>query len=223
MAGFTLEAVTAHRGGALVLDGVSASIPAGLCTALVGPSGAGKTSLLRLLNRLEEPSHGQVCWNGRPLPDYDVRELRRTVGLVAQQPTLLTDTLAEEVRVGERSLTEDRLAELLSGVGLPPDFAARSTTGLSTGEAQRVCLARALAVRPRALLLDEPTAALDAASVEAIERTIAEFAAAGGTVVLVSHHAEQVRRLSGHVLVLTRGRLAEAGDPAHVAYLRATS
>jgi putative ABC transport system ATP-binding protein len=220
MSGFLLESVIAHRGGALVLDGVSASIPAGVCTAVAGPSGAGKTSLLRLLNRLDEPSGGQVVWDGRPLASHDVRVLRRTVSLVAQQPTLLTGTVADELRVGERSLTRKQSVELVGRVGLPAGFLARSTTGLSTGEAQRLCLARALAVRPRVLLLDEPTAALDRASALAIERAIADVVTRGGAVVLVSHHTEQIRRLAGHVLVLDGGRLAESGEPDHVDYLR---
>jgi putative ABC transport system ATP-binding protein len=223
MSGFELETVTAHRGDALVLDGVSAIIPAGVCTALTGPSGAGKTSLLRLLNRLDEPSHGQISWDGRPLPGYDVRVLRRKVSLVAQQPTLLTSTIADELRAGERSVIPGRAVELLDQVGLPVDFLVRSTTGLSTGEAQRVCLARALAVRPQALLLDEPTAALDQTSVRAIEQTITDFVTVGGTVVLVSHRADQIRRLSGHVLVLDRGRLAETGGPGNINYLEAAS
>jgi putative ABC transport system ATP-binding protein len=221
MSGFLLESVVAHRGGALVLDGVSASIPAGVCTAVAGPSGAGKTSLLRLLNRLDEPSGGQVFWDGRPLASYDVRALRRTVSLVAQQPTLLTGTIADELRVGERSLTREQSIDLLDRVGLPSGFPARPTTGLSTGEAQRVCLARALAVRPRALLLDEPTAALDQTSALAIERAIADIVAQGATVVLVSHRPDQIRRLAAHVLVLDGGRLAETGEPEHMDYLRA--
>ena len=220
MLGFLLESVVAHRGGALVLEGVSASIPARVCTAVAGPSGAGKTSLLRLLNRLDEPSGGQVCWDGRPLASYDVRVLRRTVSLVAQQPTLLTDTIADELRIGKRSLTREQSIELLGRVGLPLGFLARSTAGLSTGEAQRLCLARALAVRPQVLLLDEPTAALDRASALAIERAIGDVVTRGGTVVLVSHHTDQIRRLAGHVLVLDGGRLAESGAPEHVDYLR---
>jgi putative ABC transport system ATP-binding protein len=220
MSGFMLESVIAHRGGALVLEGVSASIPAGVCSAVAGPSGAGKTSLLRLLNRLDEPSRGQAFWDGRLLTSYDVRVLRRTVSLVAQQPTLLTGTIADELRIGERSLTRKQSIELLGRVGLPSGFLARSTAGLSTGEAQRLCLARALAVRPRVLLLDEPTAALDQASTLAIERVIADIVAQGGTVVLVSHRTDQIRRLAGHVLVLNGGRLTETGEPERMDYLR---
>jgi putative ABC transport system ATP-binding protein len=119
-------------------------VPAGVCTALVGPSGAGKSTLLRLLNRLEEPSGGTVCLQNRPLADWDVLALRRRVGLVAQQPVLLTDHVADDLRVGRPDLGEDQAARLLRQVGLPTAMLSRPTVGLSGGEAQRVCLARAL-------------------------------------------------------------------------------
>jgi putative ABC transport system ATP-binding protein len=204
---FSLERVTVRRGGALVLDRVTCLIPAGACTAVTGPSGAGKTTLLRLLNRLEEPDVGRVCLEGRALPDLDVLALRRRVALVAQAPVLLTSRVLDELRAGRPDLTEGQAAALLDRVSLPAQMLTRSTAGLSGGEAQRLCLARALAARPEVLLLDEPTSALDAASAHAVEQVATSFVGAGGSVVLVSHDSGQTGRIAGHLLVLRAGQL----------------
>jgi putative ABC transport system ATP-binding protein len=217
---FALEQVTVRRGAATLLNAVTCRIPASACTALVGPSGAGKTTLLRLLNRLEEPVGGTVTFQGRLLPDWDVLTLRRRVTLVGQQPVLLTDTVLDDLRVGRRDLDEPRAAALLERVHLSAAYLHRATVGLSGGEAQRVCLARALAVNPQALLLDEPTSALDAVGAATVERVVRELAVDGLTVVLVSHNTAQARRVSDQVLVLDSGRLVEQGRAHHVGYLK---
>lgn len=217
---FALERVTVRRGGSVILNAVTCRIPAGECTALVGPSGAGKSTLLRLLNRLQEPSDGTVHFLDRPLPTWDVLALRRRVGLVGQQPVLLTDRVLDDLRVGRPDLGEEQAATLLDQVGLPASMLARATAGLSGGEAQRVCLARALAVEPEVLLLDEPTSALDPASAMAVETTARDLITAGLTVVLVSHNAAQARRIADQVLVLRAGRLAASGPAHEAAYLK---
>ncbi|TDO48470.1 putative ABC transport system ATP-binding protein [Kribbella sp. VKM Ac-2527] len=217
---FTLEEVSVRRGQALLLDSVGIEIRAGSCTALVGPSGAGKSTLLRLLNRLGEPTGGRVLLHGRPLPEFDVLALRRRVGLVAQAPTLLTERVLDDLRVGRQELTEDEAAKLLERVGLPDSMLERPTAGLSGGEAQRVCLARTLAVKPEVLLADESTSALDPASTAAVEAVFKQLAADGMTVVLVSHDAAQARRIADEAVVLTAGRLVEHGPVAQVAYLQ---
>jgi len=217
---FTLEQVTVRYGTATLLDAVTCRIPASACTALVGPSGAGKTTLLRLLNRLEEPVAGTVTFHGRPLPDWDVLTLRRQVTLVGQQPVLLTDTVLDDLRVGRPELDGEQAAALLERVHLPAAYLGRATANLSGGEAQRVCLARALAVTPQALLLDEPTSALDAVGAAAVEGVVRELAADGLTVVLVSHNTAQARRVCDQVLVLDSGRLVEQGRADRVGYFK---
>ena len=221
MGGFTLDAVTVTRGPARLLDAVSGCIQAGRCTAVIGPSGAGKSTLLRVLNRLEDPTAGRVLLDGKPIGEMDVPGLRRRVGLVAQRPVLLTDRVADELRVGRRDLSAEQSLALLQRVGLPADFAARGTAELSGGEAQRLCLARALAVEPEVLLLDEPTSALDGLTAALIADLARDHVAGGGTVVLVSHDLAVVRRVAHHVLVLDHGRLVASGPPTEIDYLEA--
>jgi putative ABC transport system ATP-binding protein len=219
----SLEDVHVVRDGVTVLDGITAQIAPGRCTALAGPSGAGKTTLLRLLDRLEEPSSGTVLLHGRPLPSYDVLEVRRRVGLVQQVPVLLGATVLEDLRVGRPTLTEAEAVDLLGRVGLQEQSLARPTASLSGGEAQRLCLGRALAVGPEVLLLDEPTSALDAVAAMSVERVVRALVADGLTAVLVSHDLRQARRLADDVLVLRAGRVEEAGPAADSDYLAGAS
>jgi putative ABC transport system ATP-binding protein len=218
-AALTLEDVTVRRGNAVLLDTVTCQMPIGVCTVLVGPSGAGKSTLLRLLNRLDEPTSGTVRLHGVPLPSVDVLALRHRVGLVAQQPVMLADRVLDDLRVGCPDLDRREAAALLERVHLPAGLLGRGTADLSGGEAQRVCLARALAVGPQVLLLDEPTAALDAASAAAINGVVRDLVSDGLTVVLVSHDIAQARGLAGHALVLRGGRLVEHGPVRDIAYL----
>lgn len=204
---FEVAGVDVVKAGAPVLRDVDATVAAGRCTALLGPSGAGKSTFLRLLNRLEEPTRGRVLLHGRPLPSYDVRGLRRRVGLVQQRPIALAPTVLDDLRVGRPDLPEEEAGNLLERVGLDSAWFGRDPATLSGGEAQRVCLARALAVRPEVLLLDEPTAALDAGGAAAVEAVLRALGAAGATTVLVSHDLRQARRLADDVLHLQGGRV----------------
>ena len=216
-----LDAVTVRAGsGAVLLDAVTAQVAPGRCTAVVGPSGAGKSTLLRLLDRLEEPTSGTVLFHGAPLPSYDVREVRRRVGLVQQAPVLLGATVLDDVRTG-RAVDEREAASLLDRAGLPGLPLDRPTAGLSGGEAQRLCLARALAVQPEVLLLDEPTSALDSRAAGAVEAVVRALVRDGLTAVLVTHDLAQAARLADDVLVLDGGRLVEAGPAASSRHLRA--
>jgi putative ABC transport system ATP-binding protein len=221
MRGFTFDHVTVTSGPARLLDDVSAQIEPGQCTAIVGPSGAGKSTLLRLLNRLEEPTTGRVLLDNTPITQADVLALRRRVGLVAQRPILLTDRVTNELRVAHADLPAEQTAALLERVGLSDAFGQRRTAELSGGEAQRLCLARALAVEPEVLLLDEPTSALDGPNASLIGDLARDHVAAGGTVVLVSHDLTVVRHVAHRVLALHRGRLVAAGAPDEIDYLEA--
>jgi putative ABC transport system ATP-binding protein len=142
----------------LVVD-ASFEVRKGEMLAIVGPSGSGKSSLLRLLNRLDEPTSGTVYLDGTDYRQIAPRELRRRVGMVTQRAFLFPGTVAENLRFGPRQrgdpLTDRRIEEVLAGVGLA-GYGSRDVANLSGGEAQRVSFARALANSPEVLLLDEP-------------------------------------------------------------------
>jgi putative ABC transport system ATP-binding protein len=179
-----------------VIDGFSARIPVDGLTAIVGPSGSGKTTLLRLLNRLDDPDEGSVLFDGRDVRDYDVLELRRRVQLVGQVPVPFAGTVADNLGPA--------CAELLERVALMPALAGRPADVLSVGEAQRMCLARALGRRPDCLVLDEPTSALDSTAKVGIERLIRALADEGLTVVMVTHELRQAAELADRVVEVRR-------------------
>jgi len=174
-----------------IISGFSARIPADGLTVIVGPSGAGKTTLLRLLNRLDDPDAGCVLFDGRDVRDLGVLELRRRVQLVGQVPVTFAGSV--DTNPGRDVTVCDR-------VGLPSVLAAREADRLSVGEAQRLCLARALARQPDVLALDELTSALDTGSKGGIERLIRGLADDGLTVVMVTHEPRHAAELADHVI-----------------------
>lgn len=208
---FELEDVTATRAGRVVFEGLRADLAEG-ATGIVGPSGVGKSTLLRLLNRLADPTAGTIRYRGRDLREYDVLELRREVGLVPQLPALLEGTVADNVLYGPRLAKQDAdVAGNLRLAGLDPAFEPRRADALSVGEQQRVMLARTLALQPSVLLLDEPTSALDDTTKAAIEGTLRDLRERLGlSFVLVTHDLDQAARLADRVLVLESGALREA-------------
>ena len=217
---FELEGICLTRGGAPVLDDFDAVIEEG-ATAITGPSGSGKSSLLRLLDRLADPDSGRILYRGAPIAERDVLELRREVGLVPQLPALVPGTVEDNLDYaaglgpagagsGDRPVT----GELLDLAGLAGSYAGRDSYQLSVGEAQRAMLARALAVRPQVLLLDEPTSALDAAATEAVERALIGLRERIGlSIVLVTHDPAQAERLADRSIEIRPLERAVAGDP----------
>jgi ABC-type iron transport system FetAB ATPase subunit len=188
------EGLAVARGGRVVLRGIDLCVRAGEVTALVGPSGAGKSSLLRCLVRLDEPAGGRVLVDGRDADEIAPCELRRRVGLVAQAPVMLPGDVRANLAYGLDAPAG--LADALAATGLDVGFLDRDARALSGGEAARVAVARALTRDPRALLLDEPTAALDreaAAPVEALVRSLAER---GLGILIVTHDDAQAERVA---------------------------
>jgi ABC-type proline/glycine betaine transport system ATPase subunit len=206
---FDLDGVSCSRAGRTVLADVTLALADGT-TALVGPSGAGKSTLLRLLNRLADPATGTVRYRGRDVRDYDVLALRREVALVPQLPSLIDATVAENIGYGAALLgRECDTGEFLALAGLPDPFAERPARQLSVGEQQRVMLARALALKPLVLLLDEPTAALDGQSRDAVERTLLDLRdQLSASMIIVTHDHAQARRLTDRMVHLENGRIA---------------
>lgn len=207
-----LERVSWSAGPTPLLNEVSITIDAGRRLVVMGPNGAGKSLLLRLCHGLIEPTGGRIRWaSGEARP--------KTQAMVLQRPVLLRRTAAENLDypLALRRLPEaDRreiVAKSLARFGLEP-LATRPARRLSGGEQQRLALARAWAMRPQILFLDEPSSALDPAATRLIEEAIAGFSADGITIVMTTHDLGQARRLAEDVAFLHRGRLVEQGTAA---------
>jgi len=205
--------VSLRRGGETILEGIRFSTNGRGLFVVFGPSGAGKTSLLRLVNRLEECHAGRILLDGRDIRELPPQRLRRRVGMIFQEPRLLPGTVEHNVRfpAAHHGIPVD-VEALLGAVGLK-GFAGRPVTTLSAGQKQRVAIARALAVNPRVLLLDEPTSSLDRESARRIETLLHDRVEAGRLEVLfVTHSRSQALRLGGRGIVLDRGRIVFDGE-----------
>jgi osmoprotectant transport system ATP-binding protein len=209
-------------GGVEVLRGVSLDIPTGELLALVGESGSGKTTMLKTINRLVEPTVGRVLIDHKANGTADPVLLRRTVVMVFQRFALFPHmTVGENVAVVPRLLgwpdarVASRVEELLELVGLAPSrFRDRSPRALSGGQQQRVGLARALAARPRVLLMDEPFGALDPPTREALGNECRRLHhALGLTTVMVTHDMAEALLLADRIAVLHCGELLQVGTP----------
>jgi len=213
---FTLRAVDQERAGRRTLSGVDLDLPRREVVALVGPSGAGKTSLIRLLNRLDDPVAGTIAFDGTAIDDVPIRELRRRVGFVFQTPVMFTGTVRSNLETAVALAANGRqlpdVAEGLRLAGLDDSFLNRDADRLSGGERQRVSLARALMTAPEVLLLDEPTSALDPEVAEQLMLTVRRLADdVGVTIIMVTHRLEEARSASTHLVLLEAGRVIESG------------
>ncbi len=195
-------------GGAEILKGVDASMPQAQITTVTGASGAGKSTLLRSINRLIEPTEGEVYLDGAPTGAMDPLKLRRRVGMVFQLPALFAETVEDDILYGPRLLGKQADAlRLLKLVGLDDSMRERDPQSLSVGQQQRVSIARSLALDPEVLLMDEPTSALDEAARRHVEQLILDLnRRLGLTIILVSHDLSQVERVADRVILLLDGR-----------------
>jgi ABC-type cobalamin/Fe3+-siderophores transport system ATPase subunit len=202
------------RGGRVVARGVDLVVGAGEVMALVGPSGAGKSSLLRCVVRLDEPAGGTVLVDGRDAASIEPCALRRRVGLVMQAPVMLPGDV--RANLGYGLAAPDKLEEALEASGLDRSFLDRPARELSGGEAARVAIARALARGPGALLLDEPTAALDRESAAAVESLVGALARRGLAILIVTHDEAQAARVATTATRLERGAVTAQGPAGEV-------
>lgn len=202
----TLDALRYDAGGRTLIDAVSLRIEAGRRTLILGPNGAGKSVLMRLMHGLIEPTAGRILWNGGSGMPVQAMVFQRPVMLRRSVLDNVTYALAlAGVPSAER---RQRALEVLERVGLA-HLAARPARVLSGGEQQRVALARAWALRPRVLFLDEPTASLDPGASAEVERLIRIIADDGCSIVMVTHHLGQARRLADDIVFVDAGRITE--------------
>jgi osmoprotectant transport system ATP-binding protein len=234
-----LDDVAKAFGQGLAVRGLSLSVPAGAFVALVGASGSGKTTTLKMINGLVVPDQGEVRIDGRPIREQPGPILRRSMGYVFQGVGLFPHlTVAENIAATPRLLGWGaasifaRQVELLDMVGLPQDYAGRMPDQLSGGERQRVGVARALAARPSIMLMDEPFGALDPVTRDALGTAYrALHEQLGLTTVMVTHDVQEAVLLADRIVVMKAGQvladdvprrlLTDPGDP-DVAALMAT-
>jgi tungstate transport system ATP-binding protein len=196
-------------GGKQLLEDINFTLQAGPCSVVLGPNGAGKTLILRLCHGLLQPSGGSIEWCG-PGAMHANREL----AMVFQRPLLLRRSVAANVdyplrlRGIPRRERTSRSERVLAATGLDV-LADRGARSLSVGEQQRLALARAWALRPQVLLLDEPAASLDPTASRALESAIRAIREDGTKIVMTTHDMAQARRMANEVLFLHRGRLLE--------------
>jgi putative ABC transport system ATP-binding protein len=207
--------ISLQRARCRVLSDVDAGFQSGLVTAIVGPSGAGKTSLLRCLNRLEEPLAGEVLLDGADIRSLDPTALRKRVGMIFQTPILFDGSVRSNLSYG-LDLVDDGALEALDAVGLQGSFLDRDSTALSVGQGQRVCIARALVRGPEVLLMDEPTSALDKDATARIESLIRHLAEGDLAVALVTHNLAQASRVADRAVLLVEGRVQAHGSTHEV-------
>jgi len=204
-----LEDVVFTVGDRRIIDGISVTLAAGTRSVIVGPNGAGKSVLLRLCHGLLRPTTGRVRWN-----TPEIAGAPRRQAMVFQRPVMLRRSALSNVSYALKvagisaALREARAREALRTVGLEA-HATRPARVLSGGEQQRLALARAWALQPEVLFLDEPTANLDPGATHEIERVIDAMHLAGTKIVMVTHNLGQARRMGDEILLLHQGQLAE--------------
>lgn len=217
--------VTKRYPDQVAVDRLSFIVPAGRICVLVGPSGSGKTTSLKMVNRLVEPSEGEILIDGKNALSEEPTALRRRIGYVIQQVGLFPhQTIAENVATVPRLLgwppprIDARVEELLTLVGLdPPRYARRYPAQLSGGERQRVGVARALAAEPHVMLMDEPFGAVDPIVRERLQNEFLQIQRNQGTTVLfVTHDIDEAIRLGDRVAVMRAGKLVQFAPPGEL-------
>ena len=208
-----------------VLNGITTQINKGEKIAVIGPSGSGKSTFLRCLNRMEEPTNGQIFFNGRDItaPECDINLVRRRMGMVFQHFYLFPHltvrknlTLSPvQLKIMNQEEADVKAKELLNRVGLA-DKIDEWPDRLSGGQKQRVAIARAMAMNPEVLLFDEPTSALDPEMIGEVLDVMQELADSGMTMYLVTHEMGFAHKIADRVLFIDGGVISEEGTPEEV-------
>lgn len=219
---FEIKDLQKQFGENSVLNGINTQIRSGEVLVIIGPSGSGKSTFLRCLNLLEEPTGGEIYFEGQKINDKscNVNELRKKMGMVFQQFNLFPHmTVKKNITLGPIKLLgmskeeADKLAEdLLKRVGLP-DKAEAYPNQLSGGQKQRIAIARSLAMNPDVILFDEPTSALDPEMVGEVLELMKELAKSGMTMAVVTHEMGFAKEVASRVVFIDGGDIQEEGPP----------
>lgn len=219
---FEIKNLEKHFGDVKVLKGINTTIKSGEVLAIIGPSGSGKSTFLRCLNMLEEPTGGEVIFEGNKINDKscDINALRQRMGMVFQQFNLFPHmTVRKNIELAPMKLlgmskeqASQKADELLKRVGLP-DKADAYPGQLSGGQKQRIAIARSLAMNPDVMLFDEPTSALDPEMVGEVLELMKELAKSGMTMAVVTHEMGFAREVATRVVFIDDGNIQEEGTP----------
>ncbi|WP_196593886.1 ABC transporter ATP-binding protein [Pectinatus sottacetonis] len=196
----------------VILRDISLAIEPGSIVGIAGPSGSGKSSLLRLMNLLESPTEGTILYKDKNIMEYDPMELRSQVGYVLQKPYIFAGTVEDNLvyAYNLRNLKPDKteILKFMEKLNLTPDFLNKKRSEMSGGEQQRIALIRSLLIKPQVVLLDEITAALDENNTMILENFIKNLnQTLGITVIFVTHNPGQLKRLSQKVIYIKNGEV----------------
>ena len=203
-----------------VLNGINFELKEGERVVVLGPSGSGKSTFLRCINWMEEPTSGEIVFDGEVVTEKNIRRVRRNIGMVFQHFNLISNmtvmenlTLAPvKLRLMKREAAEKRAMELLRHIGLPGKANAYPAS-LSGGQKQRVAIIRAMMLSPEVLLFDEPTSALDPESIGDVLSLIRELADRGMTIMIVTHEMSFAKEIATRIVFIDRGKIIEEGTP----------
>ena len=222
---FEIKGLQKKFGELTVFDGLDETISKGDVVVIIGPSGGGKSTFIRCLNLLEQPTAGTILFEGQDITakGFDVNRHRQKVGMVFQQFNLFNNlTVLENITISQikvkglsQAESEAKAMTLLKRVGLD-DKAGSYPSQLSGGQKQRIAIVRALAMEPDVLLFDEPTSALDPEMVGEVLQVISDLAKDGITMVVVTHEMGFARKVGTRVLFMAGGQIAEEGTPEQI-------
>ena len=215
-----IKGLKKHYGKNKVLNGIDFELKEGERVVVLGPSGSGKSTFLRCINRLEEPSSGEIIFDGTLVTDKNIRKIRRNMGMVFQHFNLINNltvmenlTLAPvKLKVMKKDTAEKRAKELLRHIGLPSKANAYPAS-LSGGQKQRIAIIRAMMMSPEVLLFDEPTSALDPESIGDVLSLIHELADHGMTIMIVTHEMSFAKEIATRIVFVDKGKIIEEGTP----------